>query len=638
MVQVLHEEIMINNFERQSSNLPVEQTKGTVSRLKPKFSIRLKIILSSIILLFVSISIVTIIHVITLKKYGESEAAFFRQQIYESKQEHLKNLVEVAYKGLGDYYQKVHDLELLKQEASSILKPTVSIAYRIISANFENYSQGKIDEKTAKQNAIDLIHSLRINKNNYFWIHNTEPRMITHPMYPKSKYPEWYKEKGLASFQDSKGVPVFQEMVKLCEERQEGFIDYYWTDPDRKDNVQVPKLSYVKLFKPWNWIVGAGIYLEVETEHAKKQAAELIKNMKYGGQGYYWINDMEPKMIMHPNYPKNQYPEWYEHNGLTNYNDTNGKPIFVEFTKVAKSGGEGFVEYYWTKPGSENKKPVPKLSYVKLFKPWNWIIGSGIYIDDIDIMVEEKRQALNKQIWQNLWQSIFIIAGISIVSFILMIWIANTIVRPIRRVVEYANKISNGFFYTDLKLNTNDETQSLTYAFNTVNRTLTRFQNEIQKLIQHSIEGNLNKRGNPERFSGGYSEILKGMNYLVDVLVNHLERLPIPILTLNRNREILFINESGTRLFQKSAADVKGNLCSNLFKTERCENSDCTCLSCIKENKQIDGKALVNISDQEVALTYTCIPLKEETEYVVGALLFIHLDDIDKKKAGLIDA
>ena len=81
-------------------------------------------------------------------------------------------------------------------------------------------------------------------------------------------------------------------------------------------------------------------------------------------------------MIMHPYKP--------EMNGkdLTDYKDPNGKHLFVEFVKVCQEKGEGMVDYMW--PKQDGAKPVPKVSYVKLFKPWGWIVGSGIYIDDME--------------------------------------------------------------------------------------------------------------------------------------------------------------------------------------------------------------------------------------------------------------
>ncbi|MBN8992407.1 MAG: cache domain-containing protein [Rhizobiales bacterium] len=110
-------------------------------------------------------------------------------------------------------------------------------------------------------------------------------------------------------------------------------------------------------------------------EAARITAAARISKLRYGKGDYFWINDFGPRMIMHPAKP--------ELNGqdLTQNKDPNGKQLFVEFVKVVKNQGSGFVEYQWPKPGKD--APQPKLSYVTGFAPWGWVIGTGVYIDDL---------------------------------------------------------------------------------------------------------------------------------------------------------------------------------------------------------------------------------------------------------------
>jgi methyl-accepting chemotaxis protein len=109
---------------------------------------------------------------------------------------------------------------------------------------------------------------------------------------------------------------------------------------------------------------------------AQRAAIAAIRTMRYEGNNYFWINDEHPTMIMHPMKP--------ELNGtdLTFLKDPSGKAVFVEFVKAAQAPDGGYVYYLWPKPGKE--RPVAKLSFVKRFAPWNWVIGTGIYIDDVD--------------------------------------------------------------------------------------------------------------------------------------------------------------------------------------------------------------------------------------------------------------
>ena len=109
---------------------------------------------------------------------------------------------------------------------------------------------------------------------------------------------------------------------------------------------------------------------------AKIAALSVIKTVRYDENGYFWVNDMHPTMIMHPDKTE------LDGKDLSDYKDTNGKRLFAEVVETVKNKGAGFVYYYWQKPGFQ--QPVRKLSYVKGFAPWGWVIGSGVYLDDVD--------------------------------------------------------------------------------------------------------------------------------------------------------------------------------------------------------------------------------------------------------------
>jgi len=109
---------------------------------------------------------------------------------------------------------------------------------------------------------------------------------------------------------------------------------------------------------------------------AQKISLAAIRSLRYSGDEYFWINDMQPAMVMHPNRPE------LEGKDLSEFHDPKGKKVYVEFVAAVRNSGGGFVEYQWPKPGKT--QPVNKISYVKGFAPWGWIIGSGVYLDDIE--------------------------------------------------------------------------------------------------------------------------------------------------------------------------------------------------------------------------------------------------------------
>ena len=108
---------------------------------------------------------------------------------------------------------------------------------------------------------------------------------------------------------------------------------------------------------------------QMSEDEAKLAAMAALKTLRYSGNEYFWINDMQPKMVMHPIRPE------LDGTDLAQNKDPPAKPLFVAFVDVVKAKGAGDVPYLWPKPGSD--KPVLKVSHVKGFAPWGWIIGSG---------------------------------------------------------------------------------------------------------------------------------------------------------------------------------------------------------------------------------------------------------------------
>ena len=117
---------------------------------------------------------------------------------------------------------------------------------------------------------------------------------------------------------------------------------------------------------------------ECSIQDAQEKAKEFLRRIRYGAdrKDYFWINDTSGRMVMHP------YRLDLEGKNVIDLTDPNGKHLVREFIKVVESKGEGFVDYMWQWK-DDPYRLEPKLSFVKRFEPWNWIIGTGIYVDDV---------------------------------------------------------------------------------------------------------------------------------------------------------------------------------------------------------------------------------------------------------------
>lgn len=181
-----------------------------------------------------------------------------------------------------------------------------------------------------------------------------------------------------------------------------------------KKNIIERKKEMIRELTQAAWSELAGMYEQerqgtLPRTAAQQAAIARIQNMRYGddGKDYFWISDVETRMVMHPYRP--------ELNGqsLLDYADPSGKKLFVEHTRVVREKGDGYVEYLWQWKDDE-RRVVPKLSYVKGFAPWGWIVGTGIYLEDV-----------RAEISQMIRRVLQISVGISIVIAALLAYIST---------------------------------------------------------------------------------------------------------------------------------------------------------------------------------------------------------------------
>ncbi len=164
---------------------------------------------------------------------------------------------------------------------------------------------------------------------------------------------------------------------------------------------------------------------EISLEEAQQLSLTAIGDIRYNGSDYFWVNDMQSVMVMHPIKPALNGKD------LSGLKDKAGTQIFVEFAKVVSAEGAGYVRYLWPKPGSE--QPEPKESYVKGFEPWGWIIGTGVYIDDLNAIFWQKAMVIGGTIAA-------ILVGIAVLSML----IARSITRPISGMIDSMRSLAGG--------------------------------------------------------------------------------------------------------------------------------------------------------------------------------------------------
>ncbi len=217
-------------------------------------------------------------------------------------------------------------------------------------------------------------------------------------------------------------------------------------------------------------------------EQAQKLAKESLRKARYDDNEYFWLNDLSPRTLMHPIRPQ------LEGADQTENKDPTGKAIYLEFVKAVKDTGAGYVDYVGIKQGNNQ----PKISYVKLYQPWGWVIGTGVYIDDLDKVFHKEAIRLG---------------GIVLLTSIILIVLGRFIRRSIinefggepHDAMGIARQIAEGDLSGKMVLQPQDES-SLLFV-------LSQMQTNLRDVLQAIGKSTLNVQSSLEKLSSESNQI-----------------------------------------------------------------------------------------------------------------------------------
>lgn len=568
-----------------------------------KISFKIQLLIISVILVMSSAVLITVNF--DLIKTNKVEIEQIREEEYAKAQNTLHNYIDIAYQTINDTYNKINNKEFLEKKYGDELKNFIDAGEALINRRILESKKSFYSMNEAKIRAKKDLELLRYDNNTgYIWINDTSmpyPKMVMHPILPDLNGNVLDDKKYNVALGKNKNL--FQAAVEVSLKNGDGFVDYKWPKPT-KDGVtkDQPKLSYVRLIPEWGWVIGTGIYIDDAIDEAKKESLEVISSMRYdNGTGYFWINNTDepyPTMIMHP-----------ISTGLngkilsdSKYNKVKGSKnnLFAQMVQEIKtSGDDGFVEYLWPKPttdGSEAKEE-PKLSYVKLFKPWNWIIGTGFYIDDIDSDIEKKSLSLSNR----LKKLNTIVATISFTLAFLLIaigtFLIRTFIRPIKKSSDMLMDISQGEgdLTKRLENQSSDEVGELSINFNNFVEKLSEIINRI-KINNKKTESIKKDLGLNTKIT---SSEVTDINSQIESIKSSIEDLNSSIYKIdsdvvNITEEIFSLNssiEEESSALEESSAAINQMVASidNVSNVSNAKNSS---LNSLLKNTKVGGSEI----------------------------------------------
>jgi methyl-accepting chemotaxis protein len=248
---------------------------------------------------------------------------------------------------------------------------------------------------------------------------------------------------------------------------------------------------------------------KLSEDEGKQRALAAIKGLRYSSSEYFWINDMHPTMVMHA------IKSELDGKDLTDNKDPTGKHLFVEFVNTVKASGSGFVFYMWPKPGSE--QPVQKVSYVKGFEPWGWVVGSGVYIDTVNATIAKR--ALGMSVG-----SLFLAAALLAIGLV----IARSLLRELGGEPAYASmvtkRIADGDLSADIALKPNDQSsllhaiKSMRDAFAGIVGHVREGSDSVATASSEIAQGNLDLSQRTEQQASSLEETAASMEQLSDTV------------------------------------------------------------------------------------------------------------------------
>jgi two-component system cell cycle sensor histidine kinase/response regulator CckA len=208
----------------------------------------------------------------------------------------------------------------------------------------------------------------------------------------------------LLDMQDTQGRYVIRDMIALVRKRGEGYYRYNWTKPQSQGRGH-PKIAFVKYFEPFDGYIGTGEYLEDVESDIQKEVIGRIEQIRFGADGYIFVGTYDGVSLTKP--AKNR--------SMWDVQDENGVRVVQELIAKARSGG-GFVSYVM--PKLAGLPSAPKLSYADRFEPWQWYVGAGIYVDEINAVLAHRHAELQTHIRQHLMVIAATLLGIVALTFL----------------------------------------------------------------------------------------------------------------------------------------------------------------------------------------------------------------------------
>lgn len=361
----------------------------------------------------IGLSVATIVLISAFSLLGEyrrfkNESENLRLSFTEVQKKLVQNEVDNAIEYIE--YNRSFSQERIKHD----LKLRVDEAWEIAN-NIYNENRSLRSDEEIKKMIKDALRPIRFNNGRGdIFIYTTDGVSV---MLPRSRK---FENRLSIDLRDSLGYYLVKNEVALLKEVNQGYLSYRSPLTHQKGDSAIFKFTYVKKFTPFNWYLGSKDYLKDFEDDLKRNLMEWLSNVRYGNEGYIFINTVNGKALLTNGKIQEQPLDIFKSG------DTNWINVFMQQQQIIKSGS-GFIDYRFNRLASNDFEP--KISYIKLIEDWGWIVGAGFYKNDIEKEIALNLHSMNSKI--NDW-IIKILVSITL-FLILTVLVARSISSRLRK-------------------------------------------------------------------------------------------------------------------------------------------------------------------------------------------------------------
>ena len=329
--------------------------------------------------------------------------------------------VENEYRGL--MFHKKYALNKYKDQ----LKNVTGIVTSNIEYYYSLYKKGLLSENDAKAFALDMVENLRYGNNDYFYIYDANLVAVSHPD------PD-IRGKNMTEYQDVKGNFPLKMIKNKIIEKGQGFESFWHMHLDETKPVE--KLTYNYYFKPWDWIIGTGVYIDDIDKDTETKLVEMVSELRkifskirIGRNGYFFIFDNNHVILVHPTMEGVDFAD-VDVPGL-------GIEHWYNLVDASKTPDQAYT-YLWDKPDDEGAFKYKKRAYVDFFEPLDWYVVSALYEDE---MKEPSRRIFQKEL--------FIALAALLIASLITVFAIRRFTKPVKILTDHARKLTENNFQAE---------------------------------------------------------------------------------------------------------------------------------------------------------------------------------------------